>query len=155
VAVALWPSMGSEVEVIEIKASARDFRAELAQPEKSAPFAAYASRRWFAVPAPWPSTVPSKSLVPRPWGLLSVGTGAPAVIVEAEPHEPAARLSGFELALLRAAVAVQGDQDADEPGGAARRLGAEGPQRSRSEPLFAALLPLGARRSQSGRGAAC
>ena len=58
-----------------------------------------------AAAPPWQNVVPSKSLVLRPWGLLSTGTGKPAVIVEAEECEPAEQLSVLELALLRAALA--------------------------------------------------
>ena len=58
--------MGAQVEIIEIKDSGKDFRVELEHPEKSAPFAPFASRRWFAVAPPWQNVVPSKSLVPRP-----------------------------------------------------------------------------------------
>jgi hypothetical protein len=53
--------------------------------------------------------VPSKSLLPDGWGLLSVGTGAPSVIVPAPERVPVERLSAFELALLRAAVANTGE----------------------------------------------
>ena len=60
IAVALWPSMGPKLEVIEIKDSAGDLRRELEQPEKNAPFAAYASARWIAVAAPWKRVVTSK-----------------------------------------------------------------------------------------------
>jgi hypothetical protein len=91
-----------QVEVVEIKETLADFRNELDQPAKSAPFAPHAWARWFAVPAPYKDVVPSLSLVPRPWGLLSVGTGAPVPIVEAEQVEPEDRLSPFALALLRA-----------------------------------------------------
>jgi hypothetical protein len=60
--------------------------------------------------------VPSKTLLPDGWGLVSVGTGAPEVIVRALEREPAERLSPFALGLLRALVAVQGDQgDGDAP----------------------------------------
>jgi hypothetical protein len=92
----------AQVEVIEIKETAEDFREELEQPEKAAPFAPHAWARWFAVPAPYTNVVPSPSLVPHPWGLLSVGTGAPVPIVEAVQVEPKERLSTFTLALLRA-----------------------------------------------------
>jgi hypothetical protein len=114
VAVTFWPSDRGRVELVEVKASAADLRRET--PEKSAPFVVYASACWIAVPAPWPRVVPSKTLLPDTWGLLSVGTGAPEVIVRAAEREPAERLPPFALALLRAAVAVQGDQsDGDAP----------------------------------------
>ena len=74
----------------------------------------YASACWIAVPAPWHRVVPSKSLVPEGWGLLSVGTGAPMVIVPAAEREPVERLSPFELALLRAAVANTGEHAAGD-----------------------------------------
>jgi hypothetical protein len=91
-----------QVEVVEIKGTAADFRNELGRPEKAAPFAPHAWARWFAVPAPYTNVVPSPSLVPHPWGLLSVGTGAPVPIVPAVQVEPEERLSPFALALLRA-----------------------------------------------------
>src|SRR5580698_107809 len=63
-AIALWPSMGPCLEVIEIKCSDRDMRFEIEHPQKSAPFLPYASARWFAVPAPWQRILTSKSLLP-------------------------------------------------------------------------------------------
>ena len=112
IAAAFWPSDHGRVELVEIKVSAGDLRPETA--EKSAPFVPYASACWIAVPAPWHRVVPAKSLVPEGWGLLSVGTGAPVVIVPAEDREPLERLSGFELALLRAAVANVGEHAVDD-----------------------------------------
>ena len=112
VAVALWPSDGGRVELVEIKTSAADLGRET--PEKSAPFVAYAAACWIAVPAPWQRVVTSKSLLPDGWGLLSVGTGAPAVIARAREREPSERLSPFELALLRATVANTGEQGAQD-----------------------------------------
>jgi hypothetical protein len=100
------------VDFIEIKCSAGDLRRET--PEKSAPFQRYASRRWIAARSPWKEVVPSKSLLPHGFGLLSVGTGAPVVVVPAEETEPAERLSPFELALLRAAVANTGEHAASD-----------------------------------------
>jgi len=44
--------MGGQVEVIEVKDSVKDFRRDLEHPEKSAPFAPFASRRCFAVAPP-------------------------------------------------------------------------------------------------------
>jgi hypothetical protein len=96
------------VEVVEIKETSADFRNELDRPAKSAPFAPHAWARWFAVPTPYTDVVPSPSLVPRPWGLLSVGTGAPVPIVEAEQVEPEERLPPFALALLRAMQVAEG-----------------------------------------------
>ena len=49
----------------------------------------------------------------RGWGLLSVGTGAPIVIVLTEEREPVERLSRFELALLRTVENI-GDYAADD-----------------------------------------
>jgi hypothetical protein len=107
-AVAFWPSDRGRVELVEIKVSAADLGRET--PEKSAPFVSYASACWIAAPAPWQRVVPTKSLLPDGWGLLSVGTGAPSVIVPAPERDPVERLSPFELALLRAAVASAGEQ---------------------------------------------
>jgi hypothetical protein len=112
VAVAFWPSDRGRVELIEIKVSTRDLRRET--PEKSAPFVPYASAYWIAVPAPWHRVVPSKGLLPEGWGLLSVGTGAPEVIVQAPERAPVERLSAFELALLRAAVASTSEHAAQD-----------------------------------------
>jgi hypothetical protein len=56
--------------------------------------------------------------VPEGWGLLSVGTGAPAVIVPAREREPVERLSPFELALVRAAVVTGGEHAASDAGDA-------------------------------------
>lgn len=108
IAVSLWPSDKGRVEVIEIKVDRQDFLAELEQPEKAAPFAPHASAQWIAVPAPWGSVVPSRSMVPAGWGLLSVGTGAPAVIVEAEVRRSKEPLPAFALSLLRAAQRAKG-----------------------------------------------
>jgi hypothetical protein len=116
IAAAFWPSDHGRIELVEIKVSDRDLRRET--PEKSAPFVPYASACWIAVPAPWHRVVHSKSLVPEGWGLLSVGTGAPAVIVPALEREPAERLSPFELALLRAAVVHAGEHAASDAGDA-------------------------------------
>jgi hypothetical protein len=76
-----------DVDFIEIKCSAGDLRRET--PEKSAPFLRYASRCWIAARSPWKDVVPSKSLLPDGFGLLSVGTGKPEIIVPAEETEPA------------------------------------------------------------------
>jgi hypothetical protein len=103
VAVDFWPSDRGRIELVEIKVSTTDLRRET--PEKSAPFVEYASACWIAVPAPWQRVVRSKGDLPDGWGLLSIGTGAPAVIVRARERRPAKRLSPFALALLRAAVA--------------------------------------------------
>jgi hypothetical protein len=113
VAVAFWPSDRGRVELVEIKVSASDLRRETLK--KSAPFVSVAAACWIAVPAPWHRVVPSKRLLPEGWGLLSVGTGAPTVIVPAKEREPVERLSLFELALLHAAVATTGEW-AGEPG---------------------------------------
>jgi hypothetical protein len=102
-----------EVDFIEIKCSAGDLRRET--PEKSAPFLRYASRRWIAARSPWKDVVPSKSLLPHGFGLLSVGTGAPVVVVPAEETEPAESLSPFELALLRAAATTAEHAASDAP----------------------------------------
>ena len=59
--------------------------------------------------------MPSKSLLPQGFGLFSVGTGKPEAIVPAEETEPAERLSAFELALLRAAVAASESAAGDAP----------------------------------------
>jgi hypothetical protein len=80
---------------VEIKVSAGDLRRET--PEKSAPFVPYAAACWIAVPAPWHRIVPPKSPLPEGWGLVSVGTGAPEVIVPAMEREPVEMLSPFEL----------------------------------------------------------
>jgi hypothetical protein len=101
-----------DVDFIEIKCSAGDLRRET--PEKSAPFLQYASRRWIAARSPWKNVVPSKSLLPNGFGLLSVGTGRPEVIVSAEEHEPPEKLSVFARALLRAAVANTGESAAGD-----------------------------------------
>jgi hypothetical protein len=110
VAVAFWPSDRGRVELVEIKISAADLGRET--PEKSAPFMPYVAARWIAVPAPWQRVVPSKSLLPNGWGLLSVGTGAPKVIERAPERKPLEWLSSFELALLHAAVANTGEHRA-------------------------------------------
>ncbi len=102
-AVAFWPSDQGRVELIEIKVSATDLGRET--PEKSAPFAEYASACWIAVPSPWHRVVHAKSDLPDGWGLLSLGMGEPAVIVPAPVRRREKRLSPFALALLRAAVA--------------------------------------------------
>jgi len=112
IAAAFWPSDNGRVEMVEIKVSAGDLRRET--PQKSAPFIPYAAACWIAAPAPWNRVVPSKSVLPEGWGLLSVGTGEPAVIVQAEEREPMERLSPFELALLRAAVANTGESAAGD-----------------------------------------
>jgi hypothetical protein len=52
--------------------------------------------------------------VPDGWALLSMGMGAPVVIVPAEEREPVERLSPFELARLRAAVANSGGHVAED-----------------------------------------
>jgi hypothetical protein len=113
--VAVVNTWTGQVEVVEIKETAIDFRNELDQPAKSAPFVPHASARWFAVPSPYMDVVPSPSLVPRPWGLLSVGTGAPVPIVEAEQVEPEEHLSPFALALLRATQVAAGQVGGDAP----------------------------------------
>src|SRR5271170_4632714 len=96
----------------KIKCSAGDLRRET--PEKSAPFLRYASRRWIAARSPWKDVVPSKSLLPHGFGLWSVGTGKPEVVMPAPEHRPAERLSPFELALLRAAVVNTGESAAGD-----------------------------------------
>jgi hypothetical protein len=103
-AVALCPSMGARVEIIEIKCRADDLDDELEHPEKIEPFLRFASAVWFAVPAPYHRVVRSKRRLPMGRGLLSVGTGKPDVIVPAEEREPAQALPDFARSLLRAAV---------------------------------------------------
>jgi hypothetical protein len=56
--------------------------------------------------------VSAKGDLPAGWGLVSVGTGTPAVIVPAPARRPEKRLSPFALALLRAAVANTGEPPA-------------------------------------------
>jgi hypothetical protein len=92
-----------EVEFIEIKCSAADIHPRREPEQKSAPFVPYASRRWIAVPSPWPDVVTSDELLPEGMGLYSVGTGKPVPVRPAPRVEPAERLSPFELSLLRAA----------------------------------------------------
>ncbi|APR79168.1 Hypothetical protein A7982_04515 [Minicystis rosea] len=95
---------------MKIKASAGDLRREML--EKSTPFRSYAAACWIAVPAPWHRVVPSKSLLPDGWALLSVGTDPRSLIVPAPACTPVERLSSFELALLRTAVANTGEHAA-------------------------------------------
>jgi hypothetical protein len=101
IAVALWPSMGPRVEFIEIKDSTQDLDRE--GPEKSAPFARYATRRYIAVSSPWQRVVPSKDRLPQGFGLWSCGTGRPRPIVPAHDNQGAEPLPPFALCLLRAA----------------------------------------------------
>jgi hypothetical protein len=61
--------MGRCVELVEIKVSASDLRRET--PTKGAPFVRYAAACWIAVPAPWQRVVPTRTLLPKGWGLLS------------------------------------------------------------------------------------
>jgi hypothetical protein len=54
-------------------------------------------------------------LIPPGWGLVSVGTGKPKVIVPAPKHRPAERVSGFTLSLLAAATRRDARTDTDAP----------------------------------------
>jgi len=72
VAVALWPSDHGRVELVEIKDSANDLRAEMEAPEKSAPFDGYASVKWIAVASPWQRVViAGKGQIRPPWAPAS------------------------------------------------------------------------------------
>ena len=64
----LWPSKGYQTVAYEVKVSRADFRRELDDPSKRAPWELLAHETWFAAP----TGVISKAEVPEGWGLLEV-----------------------------------------------------------------------------------
>lgn len=64
----LWPSSGYRSVAYEVKVSRADFRKELDDPSKRAPWERLAHETWFAAPA---GVIP-KTEVPEGWGLIEV-----------------------------------------------------------------------------------
>jgi hypothetical protein len=133
-AVAFWPSMAGQIEMVEIKDRADDFDSEMGDEEKGSAFDPYLSRRWIAVSSPWQRVVRSKDRIRQPWGLLSCGTGKPRRIVPAVKLKPSERLSPFALSLL---VAAQAAAEASAATGDAPMVEVSRPHASRTHAILA------------------
>lgn len=89
-AMCLWPSSGMPLHAFEVKTSRSDWRRELANPEKSAPWLAAADFFWVVAP---PGVVKREEL-PEAWGLLEArGTGLRAS-VQAAQLQPLVTVAG-------------------------------------------------------------
>lgn len=100
VAVSVWPSRGLYFAGVEIKVSRSDWRAELAQPEKSAEIQRFCRYWYVAAPA---GVVPPEELPPT-WGLIECNETR-ARIVKRGPELPAVPPDvGFVCSMLRTVV---------------------------------------------------
>lgn len=102
IAVNTFPSGGLEIHGFELKVSRSDFLVELRQPDKAKRISRFCSRWSLVVPAPRKLIVSSLSELPRGWGLIEIGTGAPVTIVEAEKKQAVELDVDFIRSLLRA-----------------------------------------------------
>lgn len=83
----LWASRGHELDGVEIKVSASDWKRELDNAAKADWWWEHVHRFWVAVPAPLGERV--RSELPTGWGLLTVTRDdKPKVVVKAEKHTP-------------------------------------------------------------------
>ena len=110
-AMSCWPSMGLELEGMEIKVSRGDWRSELAKPQKAETIAAYCDR-WWVVTAP--GVVQDVGELPSAWGwLLWDGRRLTTQKPAAKRAEPKALDRDFLAALLRRAARTDaGDVEA-------------------------------------------
>lgn len=102
VAVGIWPSTGHEIVGIEIKVSRSDWQRELKEPAKAQSLMKYCTR-WFLA---CPDGMVKPDELPATWGLLAYKDGAVRSKVQAKLLEPEPLTSGFMMAVLRNANAV-------------------------------------------------
>lgn len=87
-AINTWKSRGMELIGHEVKVSASDWKAELADPAKAERFARFCRRWYVAAPSALASKI--KHEVPPAWGLLSVSdAGRVTETVKPKPRDPA------------------------------------------------------------------
>ena len=101
-AMGCWPSMGLELEGMEIKVSRSDWRSELKKPQKAETIASYCDR-WWLVTAP--GVVQDEGEVPPAWGWM-VWDGKRLVTARAAAKQPEPKPVNrdFLAALLRRAA---------------------------------------------------
>lgn len=80
-----WASRGHELDAVEVKVSASDWKRELKQAHKADFWWEHTHRFWVAVPAEIVDKV--KDDLPPTWGLLSVRPTATTVVVQAPKHD--------------------------------------------------------------------
>ncbi|GAB4071732.1 hypothetical protein KHC28_00315 [Ancylobacter sonchi] len=102
VACGIWPSNGFEVIGIEIKVSRADWKREREEPEKAQALMRFCNRWYLACP----DGLVKPDELPVSWGLLTVKDGKARTKVQAPKLEPEPLTSGFVMAILRHANAL-------------------------------------------------
>lgn len=82
--VSLWQSRGFELDAVEVKVSASDWRRELENAAKADWWWRHTHRFWVAVPAALAERV--KGELPSTWGLIACSDEAAVVVVKAPKH---------------------------------------------------------------------
>jgi len=90
---ALWGSRGNGIDVVEIKVSLSDFKAEIKQPAKAEAWWPYCNRFWIAAPS---IDVAPPELLPEGWGLM-VPTSKRRFKVVVKPAERDNPIVDFDL----------------------------------------------------------
>lgn len=102
--VSCWASRGHELDGVEVKVSASDWKRELDNPAKADWWVEHVHRFWIAVPAELAPKV--KAELPTGWGLLAVSQigGKPKVAVKPERRIPKPMDWATTVGLMRASA---------------------------------------------------
>jgi hypothetical protein len=98
--VSLWKSRGHELDAVEVKVSASDWKRELDHPEKADWWWEHTHRYWIAVPVALAPKV--KAELPAAWGLLAVDGGKCREVVKAPRHAATPLAWGECIGIMRA-----------------------------------------------------
>jgi len=131
-ALGVWSSRGLFVHAIEVKCTKRDFKRELAIPEKAESIARYCDRMWIAAP----EGVVDEDALPEAWGLYELTAKGVRARKQAKQLEAEPLNRKFVMAVARACV----QQLTPERKIAKRVSEAEASAHKRSEELFRGQL---------------
>jgi hypothetical protein len=100
----MWRSRGHELDAVEVKVSASDWKRELDNAGKADWWWSHVHRFWIAVPDTPKLVERVRSELPSGWGLLACAADGTRVIVKAERHTPKPMPWEATIGLIRAAA---------------------------------------------------
>ena len=100
--VSLWASRGYELDGVEVKVSASDWKRELDKAEKADWWWHHVHRFWVAVPVALAPRV--RDELPTGWGLLACSEGSSKVVVKPDKHTPERIDWPVAVSLMRASA---------------------------------------------------